>query len=270
FTNNDQFVRLRGGEPTVWDLRARSKANEIDWDTRGKKSDFRGGVSTTYYNQKQTGGATPFADGDKPVFITAERAVFDHVAENAQYFGNARGWQENNYVLGDRFSIEQPQGRFLAEGRVRSLLYNATRRENGRDSAVPVYATAQRMNYNRDSRTIRYESDVDIRQGTDRIVAGIANVYLDDKGELSRTDVENNVVITQPKRKASGDYAQYITASESIVLRGNPARVEDAENGSSQGGVLTVYLKDNRVMGEGKSKQNPSGRTRSVYKIRNN
>ena len=38
FTAGDEFIRLRGGEPTVWDSRARAKAGEIDWDTRGEKS----------------------------------------------------------------------------------------------------------------------------------------------------------------------------------------------------------------------------------------
>jgi len=49
----------------------------------------------------------------------------------------------------------------------------------------------------------------------------------------------------------------------------NP-RIEDAENGSSQGGQVTVYLRENRVVGEGKTKQNSAGRIRSVYKVKNN
>lgn len=270
FTQGDETLRLRGGEPTVWDSKARAKAREIDWDTKNQKSILRGGVSTTYYRQKSSGGATPFGETDKPVFITAENGEFDHRAETGTYTGNARAWQENNYVRADRFFIQQQQGQFNADGSVQSLLYNAKRKENGRESTVPVYASSGKMTYNRDNRLLRYETNVDIRQGADRIVGGVANVYLDDRNEVARTDVENNVVITQPNRRATGDYAQYTVADESVVLRGNPARVEDAESGSSSGGQLTVYLKDNRVIGEGKSKQNASGRTRSVYKVKNN
>jgi lipopolysaccharide export system protein LptA len=126
------------------------------------------------------------------------------------------------------------------------------------------------MTYNRDTRLVRYETDVDIRQGTDRIVGSSANIYLDEKSELSRTDIEGNVVITQPNRRAAGDFAQYIAADESVSLRGNPARVDDPENGSSSGAQMTLYLRNNRVTSEGKSKQNTAGRIRSVYKVKSN
>jgi lipopolysaccharide export system protein LptA len=270
FTNSDQTVRLRGSEPTVWDSRARAKAREIDWDTKNQRSSLRGGVSTTYYNQKQTGGATPFRDESAPVFVTAETAEFDHREGSGTYSGNARGWQENNYVRAARFLIKQKQGQFFADGGVQSLLYNAKRKENGRESTVPVYAAAGKMSYDRASRNLRYEDDVDIRQGTDRVTAKIATVSLTDTNEVAQTVAENNVVISQPERKATGDFAQYTAADESVILRGSPARVEDRENGSSQGGQVIVYLRENRVVGEGKTKTNSAGRVRSVYKVRNN
>lgn len=270
FTASDEVVRLRGGEPTVWDSQARVKANEIDWNTRSDVSNLRGSVSTTYYSQKQTGGATPFGQTSKPVFLTADAAEFNHRQEVGIYTGNARAWQENNYVRADKLTIQQKQGQLNADGKVQSLLYNATRRENGKETNVPVYASSNNLIYNRDNRVLRYENDVDIRQGTDRIVGGVANIYLNDKNDVSQTVVERNVVITQPNRKAAGDYAQYTAADEVVTLRGNPASVEDAENGSSQGGQLTVYLREKRVVGEGKTNQNTGGRIRSVYKVKNN
>jgi lipopolysaccharide transport protein LptA/LPS export ABC transporter protein LptC len=270
FTKADETVRLRGGEPTVWDSRARAKAGEIDWDTKNQRSFLRGGVNTTYYSQKATGGATPFGSSDKPVFLTAQSAEFDHRAESARYSGNSRGWQENNYVRADQFFIQQPQGQFLAEGNVQSLLYGVKRKDNGKESNAPVHVSSNKMAYNRDTRLIRYENTVDIRQGTDRILGNVANIYLDEKNELSRSDIEGNVVITQPSRRASGEYAQYIAADESVSIRGNPARVEDPENGSSSSAQMTLYLRSNRVISEGKSKQNAAGRIRSVYKVKQN
>ena len=77
-------------------------------------------------------------------------------------------------------------------------------------------------------------------------------------------------MITQPNRRAVGDYAQYTAADEKVILRGNPARVDDAEQGSSSGGQMTVYLRNNNVVSEGKSKQNSTGRIRSVFKVKNN
>lgn len=270
FTAGDGIVRLRGGEPTTWDSAARAKAREIDWDTRNQKSYFRGGVSTTYYSQRKTGGAAPFGAAEKPVFLTSNTAIFDHRAETGTYEGNARGWQENNYVRGEKIVIEQSNGVFSADGSVQSLLYNAKRREKDREVQIPVNASSRTMNYNRGTNVLRYEGEVDIRQGTDRITAGIANIFLSENGEVSRTDVERGVVITQPNRIARGDSAQYFASDEKMVLRGNPAKVDDAKEGSSQGGEITMYMRENRIVGEGKSNQNPAGRVRSVYKVKNN
>ena len=268
FTAGDEFIRLRGGEPTVWDSRARAKAGEIDWDTRGEKSALRGKVSTTYYSQKQTGGATPFANASSPVFVTSENAEFDHRAETGLYTGNARAWQENNYVRADKLLVRQKEGQLYGEGTVQSLLYDAKRKENGKEISVPVYAAAQKLSYSKDKNVLRYETNVDIRQGADRIVAGAANVFLSDTNEVTQTIAENNVVITQPNRKVSGDYAQYNAADETMVLRGNPARVEDSETGSSQGAQMTLSLRDKRIEGESKTKENNTGRMRTVYKIK--
>lgn len=270
YTEADGTVRLRGGEPTIWDSRARAKAPAIDWNTRQEKSALSGGVSTTYYNQKTTGGATPFTATNSPVFLTADAAVFDHRQETALYTGNARAWQDNNYVRADRLELHQKQGRLFGEGNVQSSVYDVKRKENGKEARVPVSAAAQKIQYNRETRVLRYEGAVDIRQGTDRITSQIATITLDGRNEVQKTVVENQVVLTQPKRRAEGDWAEYTAASETFVLRGNPARVSDAEQGSSAGAQVTVYLRENRVVGESRSGQNNTGRIRSVYKIKKN
>lgn len=268
FTKADQMVRIRGGEPTVWDSRARAKAREIDWDTQIDRSFLRGAVSTTYYSQKQMRGSSPFAASERPVFITAETAEFDHARETAVYQRNARGWQDNNYVRGERIVIDQAGGKFLAEGGVQSLLYNAKLKQKGKESVVPTYAAANSMSYDRDSRVLQYRTAVDIRQGTDRITAGSADVFLNEQNEVSKTIAETAVVITQPGRRASGDWVQYTAEDEVAILRGSPATVNDAENGASQSGQLTFFMRDQRVISEGKTKQNATGRSRSVYKVK--
>jgi hypothetical protein len=51
YTAADQMVRMRGGDPTVWDSRARTKAVEIDSNNETHVSVCRGKVQTTYYSQ---------------------------------------------------------------------------------------------------------------------------------------------------------------------------------------------------------------------------
>jgi len=268
FGQNDKVLRLRGGEPTVWDGRSRAKAPEIDWNTATQVSNLRGGVSTTFYNGGAMGTASPFSKGNKPVFIASSEAVFDRNTDTAVYTGSARAWQDDNYVRADKLTILQAQGKLIAEGSVQSGLYDAKVNRGGRVSTVPVFASANSMTYNRDGRTLSYRGNTDIRQGTDRITADAADVFLTENNEVSRTVADRSVVITQPGRRATGDHVEYAADTEIAILQGNPATVNDSENGSTSGSQITVYFRENRFIGSGRGRQSPNARVKSVYKTK--
>ena len=270
YTTADEWVRLRGGAPVVWDSRARLKATEIDSDTRKRISYARGRAQTTYYSQEQTGGATPFAKVKSPVFITSNSVEFQHDAGVGIYTGAARAWQDDNFVSADKLTLRRDNRRMEGDGHVQSALYQARRREpSGARTVVPVFATSQRMFYSDTDRRLRYEGDVDIKQGTERITAEVADVYLmKEAGEVERMVAERNVVVTQPGKRGTGNWAQYSAADETVMLTGEPARVEDAEQGNSESRRLTVYLRENRVVSDNPGGANATGRVRSTHKIR--
>lgn len=267
FTSSDEFVRLLGGEPVAWDQRSRLKAKEIDWDTKNEISYYRDSVSATFYDRSGFGKTAPFADKDKPVFVTANAAEINHADEVITFSGNARAWQGNNYVRSNTLTVYQDSSKLVAEGDVQSLIYRSGKDQS--KESEPIFATSGYLNYDGTNRVVRYERGVVFRRGNERMSGTTATVYHNDSNELIRTDLETNVVIEQPKRRAAADFAQYTVADERVLLRGNPARVDDSERGTSQGSELTMFLKDNRVTGEGRSKVNPGGRTRSTYKVGN-
>ncbi len=272
YTAPDEVVRLRGGEPTVWDSRARLKAAEIDSDTRNKISHARGKVSTTYYSQEQTGGAAPFKNTKSPVFIASSAAEFQHETGVGVYTGGARAWQDDNFVKADRITLRRNERRMDGEGSVQSALYQARRRDaSGARSVVPVFATSQRMSFTDAERLLHYEGSVDIRQGTERINSAVADVYLlKDSYEVERTVAQRSVVVTQPGRRGTGDWAQYTAADETVVLTGAPARVEDSERGTSESRRMVVYLREDRVVSDGGAApgQPSTGRVRTTHKVR--
>jgi LPS export ABC transporter protein LptC/lipopolysaccharide transport protein LptA len=269
YTAADDIVRLRGGEPTVWDSRARTKAAELDSDLRNNVSDSRGKTTTTYYSQEQTNGATPFSKVKSPVYIVSERGEFHHDSGLAIYTGNARAWQEDNFVRAEKLTIFVNDKKMEADGHVQSAIYNTRHRTEGTNSTVPAFASADSMTYSDPDRQLHYESNVDIRQGTDRITSGVADVYLSrESSEVEKTIAQRNVVLTQPNRKGTGDWIQYTTADEVAVLKGNPARFEDTEQGSTEGARLTVNVRDGRVTADDSRGPESSGRVRSTHKIR--
>jgi lipopolysaccharide export system protein LptA len=267
YTESDKTIRLRGGEPTIWDSRARTKAVEMDSDLINNVSYARGKTSTTYYSQEQTNGAVPFSKVKSPVYIVGDRGEFRRDSGLAIYTGNARAWQDDNFVRADKLTMYTNEKKMTAEGKVQSAIYNARRR--GDNTVIPVFASADSMSYSDPNRTLHYEGDVDIRQGTDRLTGGVADVYLlRDTSEVEKTIAQRNVVMTQPNRKGTGDWIQYTSADEVAILKGNPARVEDVEKGSTEGGRLTVNMRDGRVTADDARGPQSAGRVRSTHKVK--
>jgi LPS export ABC transporter protein LptC/lipopolysaccharide transport protein LptA len=265
----DETVRLRGGDPTVWDSRGRTKAVELDSDLVNHISYARGRTTTTYYSQEQTNGATPFAKTKSPVYIASERGEFRHDSGQAVYSGNARAWQDDNYVRGDKLVLYVNDKRMEASGHVQTTIYNSKRRVDNQTTVVPVFASADSMFYSDPERTIHYEGNVDIKQGTDRLTGGVADVYLDkESNEMQKTVAQRDVVLTQPNRRGTGDWVEYTAADEIAVLKGNPARVDDVEQGNTQGARLTVSLRDSKVTADDARGPLSPGRVRSSHKIR--
>jgi lipopolysaccharide export system protein LptA len=269
YTGGDNTVRLRGGEPTVWDSRARTKAVELDSDLTNHVSYSRGKTATTYYSKEQTNGAVPFSKVNSPVYIVSDRGEFYSDRGLAIYTGNARAWQDDNFVRADKLTIYLNEKKMEAEGRVQSEIYTARRKGAAGTSVVPVSAAADSMSYSDPNRTLHYAGNVDIRQGTDRVTSGVADVYLlKESSDVEKTVAQRNVVLTQPNRKGTGDWIQYTSADEVAVLTGNPARVEDTEKGSTEGGRLTVNMRDGRVTADDVRGPQSPGRVRSTHKVK--
>src|SRR5229473_1385245 len=271
YTASDETVRLRGGEPTVWDSRARTKATEIDSNTATDISFARGKVQTTYYSQEQTNGAAPFRKVKSPVYILGDRAEVNHDTGVATYSGNSRMWQDDNFVRGDTITLFREQKRMESRGHVQSALYQARQKNGNSTVVVPVFATAEFMRYSDPERLLHYETNVDIKQGTDRMTSEVADVYLQKEGnEVERTIAQRNVVLTQPSKRGTGDWCQYTTADEIAILKGNPAHVEDAEQGSTDGNRVTIYRRENRAVADDSRGEQSPGRVRSTHKVNNN
>jgi lipopolysaccharide export system protein LptA len=62
---------------------------------------------------------------------------------------------------------------------------------------------------------------------------------------------EDNVLITQPNRRAEGQKLTYTAADDKFVLTGGPPSIFDAERGKITGVSLTFFRGDGRVLVEG-------------------
>jgi lipopolysaccharide export system protein LptA len=224
-------------------------------------------VRTTYYSRETTNNSTPFSNTKSPVFITAEQAHARNSEGIAVYTGNARGWQDDNFVKGDCIELYQKEKRMVATGNVQSALYN-TRKEvsPGKTEPTPGFASADRMTYSDTERLIHYEGSVKARQGTDRIEAEKVDVFMmAETNEVDRLFAEGKVVLVQPGRRGTGDKLAYTGSDGKAVLSGKTARVDDAQQGSTMGTQLTFNSRDDRISVEN---QQGAGRVRSTHRLK--
>jgi lipopolysaccharide export system protein LptA len=263
-----EVLAMRGRRPSAWDSKGRTQADEIDYDRRNDEIHSRGDVRATYYSPEGSNGSTPFRNDKSPVFVTANRADTRNADGIAVFTGNARGWQDDNFVKADRIEIREREKRMLASGNVDSALYSVERETSpGKREVVPAFATADQLDYSDTARIVRYEGSVKARQGPDRVEASIVDVHLErEANEVERLDARGNVVLVQPGRRGIGDRLDYSSKDGRAVLWGKNARVDDQEKGSVMGAELTLYFRDDKIVVQN---QFGTGRVRSTHRLKN-
>jgi lipopolysaccharide export system protein LptA len=173
----------------------------------------------------------------------------------ARYLGNARAWQEDDFVRAENLELDKGERVLTAWEKVQSAFYGVEREvEKGKKEIVPVFVSAEKLVYTDAQRKAHYEGKVKIRQGTDQIDAAEADAVMDENHKLSQMTAAREVVLTQPQRRGTGDLLVYTAASDAAVLTGNLAQVVDRERDvTSKGARLTLHLRDARIEGDDES-----------------
>jgi lipopolysaccharide export system protein LptA len=70
-------------------------------------------------------------------------------------------------------------------------------------------------------------------------------------GKLDKIVAREQVIVTQPDRRASGDLLIYTAVNDKFTMTGGPPSIFDAERGKITGVSLTFFRRDDRVLVEG-------------------
>jgi lipopolysaccharide export system protein LptA len=129
---------------------------------------------------------------------------------------------------------------------------------------TPVHITSARLTYTDEERKIFLDGGVTARGSDATMAAQQMTVYLQPRsqsqagpgpampGQIERIVAEERVVITEPRRHATGERLVYTAAEDKFVLTGGPPSIFDAERGKTTGDSLTFYRHDDKVLVEGK------------------
>ena len=260
---NDQLLLLTGS-PRVTDGGMTTTANSMRLNRATGDAYAEGNVKTTYSDLKpQPNGA--LLSSSSPIHVTARSMNVRGTSAIALYAGEARLWQDAKIVEAQSIEFDRDHRSMIALGSDASktvstiLVGRSEVNESGKPTLIAI--TSARLVYADDDRKAHFEGDVIAKASDATITAtrmdaflqarGPANQPLSEAGKLEKIVAQDQVVITQPQRRATGDRLIYTASDDKFVLTGGPPSIFDAEHGQITGVSLTFFRRDDRVLVEG-------------------
>jgi lipopolysaccharide export system protein LptA len=149
---------------------------------------------------------------------------------------SARVWDETGSTSANHIRMDQRSGDFTAEGQVNSSrLPDKDQKKNSEmlSGDQPVEAQARKMDSSNHNRAIHYEGDVTMRQGANRIQAGVIDVNRE-----KRTLVADGHVVTNLWEEPKGDEKKSTAPVLTVVHASHLVYTEENRLAVYTGGVL--------------------------------
>ena len=280
YTPADQVLILTGS-PRVTDGGMTTTANSMRLNRATGDAFAEGDVKTTYSDLKpQPAGA--LLSSSSPIHVTARSMSVHGTSTIALYTGDARLWQDANVVDAQSIEFDRDRRSMIATGSVASQTVSTVLVQNDsvqndsvqNDSAQAdrsaqslrgkptlIAITSTRLSYSDSERKAHFEGDVAARSAEITITAKKMDAYLEARGsgnqplsgagKLDKIVAADQVVITQPERRATGNLLTYTASDDKFVLTGGSPSIFDAEHGKITGVSLTFFRHDDRVLVEG-------------------
>ena len=255
FRNLDSRLVLEE-DPRLWDQKASLEANVIEIDVVSGDVEGRGSVRSTSKDSTGSSGVFP-SESDEPVYFVSKRLRYERATDTAVYSGEARGIQGQNRIEAGRIRLLQRAGELSAENGVKTIFLQKTK-----EGAPELTVTdADSFLYRSKEERLRYQGGVAMRSKEMTLKGKTVDVLLGpDSREVREVLAEGEVTIETPDGKAAGDHAKYLPEQESMTVRGESARLENAGK-LTEGKQLTFFLGDDRILVDGREQT----RTKTTY-----
>ncbi|MGB7723015.1 MAG: LPS export ABC transporter periplasmic protein LptC [Bryobacteraceae bacterium] len=184
-------------------------------------------------SMEQTGDFT-YDEGGR--HARAAKATLDSGQNVIVLETSARVWDETGSTSANRIRMDQRTGDFTAEGQVKSSrLPDQDQKKNSQmlSGDQPIEAQARKMDSSNHNRVIHYEGDVAMRQGANRIQAGVIDVNRE-----KRTLVADGNVVTNLWEEPQGDEKTSAAPVLTVVHASHLVYTEENRLAVYTGGVL--------------------------------
>jgi lipopolysaccharide export system protein LptA len=183
------------------------------------------------------------------------------------YTGDARLWQDANVIEAPAIEFDRIRRSVVARGALAQPVSTVLVQTEKSGKVTPVEITSARLSYTDGERQAHFEDGVQARGADLTIVAREMDVFLQPRdqsaaspsvagtgaaaGRIDHIVARDQVVITQPGRRVTGEQLAYTSADDKFVVTGGPPSIFDAEHGKITGVSLTLFRHDDRVVIEG-------------------
>ena len=188
-------------DPTPEELKRKNRAAST---TTSREMEARFDPKTGHMATMQQSGDFAYQEGDRRA--RAARAIMDSDQNQILLDSAARIWDPTGSTAADRIRLDQRTGDFVAEGNVNSSRLPDKDQKKGSEMLsgdAPLQATARKMDSRNRNRSIRYEGNVNLWQGANRIQADTVDI---DRDKDKKTLVADGHVLTnlweEPKDEA--------------------------------------------------------------------
>ena len=255
FHNLESRLVLEEG-PRLWDQKASLEARVIEIDVVSGDVEGTGNVRSTSRDSSGSAGLFP-SESDEPVYFVSKRLRYERATDTAVYTGEARAIQGQNRIEAGRIRLLRGAGELSAENRVRTSFL-----QKPKEGAPEITVTdADTFLYRSKEERLQYRGGVAMRSKEMTLKGKTVDVLLEpDSREVREVSAEGEVSIETPDGKAAGDHARYLPEQESMTVRGEHARLENAGK-LTEGKQLTFFLGDDRILVDGREQT----RTKTTY-----
>ncbi len=275
YTAADQMLVL-SGSPRIADGGLTTTADTIRMNRTTGDATAEGNVKSTYSDLKPQPDGGMLASSD-PIHVVSRTMTAHRSTAVAVYSGDARLWQNSNVVEAPVLQFDREHRALVAEGNASQAVKTVLVQVDKAGKVSPVVITSAHLTYNDSDRKVVLNGGVTAK-GSDATMKArqmtvflLARSKLQDRagmtspstsspstgwgspGQVEKVVAENDVVITEPERRATGDQLTYLAGEEKFVLTGGSPSIFDAERGKITGDSLTFYRHDDRVLVEGRT-----------------
>ena len=259
-----QRIRIRGEKNTLEaegkeDMKARIQSESSDITAQkislfldSNDMEASGDTKMIIYPKEEAKKPIGFFSEENPVFITAKELRYSEERKRFRFMGGTKLWQMKETVKAQEMSIGIEEGAVRAWNGVESVL---PYRPKGKEKEENVRIESAAMEYDPEKNIIVYRDNVTLKAKDVVLTATLMTILLEkESGDMVNIVARNKVIVKQKTYEGHGEEAKFDVREEIITVVGNPVFI-DKDKGKTEGGKLTFYMADGRIVVENKDRE---------------